>query len=210
MNSLQSTPRSGLRRLLVPLGLLVGGCFLALGVQNLSADGGPCVPGGGDAIGSLPKIVPLPPDGLQAPRPPSIVLEGPSLEAIEDLVVDAFGDGYAEVFEPDSQGNVRVELQGRVTVVLDRIRLDTLGVDVRLDVSQGFSGGIGILSQGPRFSGIQTLPAAGDLFLPLQNLAHSGVLDVGPVTLHSISLQLKHHILEMSASGGTLRLCTRD
>jgi len=205
MNPHPSILRSRTRRLLAPLGLLVGACFLAIGAMDLSADGGPCLPGGGDAIGSLPKHFPAPPDGLHS-QPPSIVLEGPSLEAIESLVVDAFGEGYAEVFEPDAQGRVRVELQGRVTAVLDRIRLDTTGVVVRLDVSQGFSSGLAILSQGTRISGTQTLPATGDLALPVANLAHAGVLDVGPVLLHSVSVQHAHHYLQMSSSGGTVRL----
>lgn len=210
MKSTHPTLRSRARSLLVPLGLLLGASFLAIGTMNLAADGGPCLPGGGDAIGSLPKHLPSPPDGLQSPVPPSIVFEGPSLEAIESLIVDAFGEGYAEVFEPDAQGTVRVELQGRVSAVLDRTRLDTLDVVVHLDVSQGFSSGIAILSQGPRISGVQTLPATGDLHLPLAHLAHSGVLDVGPVLLHSVSTQVTHHFLQMSASGGTVRLSVVD
>jgi hypothetical protein len=203
------------RSLLAPLGLLVGACFLAVAVRSSSADGGgPFLPGGGDAIGSLPKqFLPGGPEGggqgLQAQKP-SIVLEGPDLESIETLVVDAFGQGHAEVFAPDALGRVRVELQGRVTVVLDRARLHTLGVSVRLDVSQGFSSGLGIFSQGSRTSGIQALPAQGDLSLPLVQLEQAGVLDAGPVVLHSVSLQSTHHILEMSGSGGTLRLSSRD
>ena len=212
MKPISFLSRSGLTPLLAPLGLAVGGLLLVAGARSLFADGGGTLPsGGGDAIGSLPMTFGGGPEGASSQRPPSIVLEGPSLAAIDLLVVDAYGQGgYAEVFAPDAMGRVRVELQGSITAVLDRNRLNTLGVTVGLDVSQGFSGGIGILSKGSRLTATQQLPMLGDLSIPLASLSSSGLLDSGALTLHSISLQQQHHILEMSGSGNAVRLVSRD
>ena len=191
--------------------LAIFGC-LALGTRMLTAvGGGPSAFGGGDAIGSLPFSGPLPPEAVASEAKPSIVLEGPSYEAIHALVLDAYGDGYVEVFDlSELGGGVRVEFQGHVTVVLDRTALGTLGVTAGLDVSQGFSGGMAILTKNQHLLRTQGLPVQGDLALPLQTLAASGVLDSGQLALHSISLTQHHHLLGMSCSGGTLRLVSGD
>lgn len=184
---------------------------LGLGRELTAAGGGdPMMPGGGDAIGSLPFSTPLtPPSGFASePAKPSIVFEGPSVAAIQSVVIDAVGTGYAELFH-STEGGVRVELQGKVSVLLDRNRLASSGVKYALDVSQGFSGGLLLLTGGARSSS-QWLPAQGDLALPLVELAASGLLDEDVLRLHSISPTGKHHMLEMACSGGTLRLLTRD
>ncbi len=188
--------------LLAPLALCaaVFAC-LALGARTLLAGGG------GDAIGSLPCAPLPPPESMLGEPKPSIVLEGPSLAAVKALVIDAYGDGYFQVLNLP-EGGVRVEVQGRVTVVLDRNGLGVLGVSTGLDVSQGFSSGLGVLIQNQRPVRTQILPAQGDLDLPLQALAASGALDSGILTLRSVSLTHQHHQLEMSCSGGTVRLAS--
>lgn len=198
---------------LLPLGLaaLALGC-LALAPTLLRAgdNGGPLSVGGGDAIGSLP-FVPTPPEGLVAPgmpTAPSIVLEGPSLAAINELVVDAWGDGWAELAH--TQAGVRVELQGRVQLLVDRNRLGESEVTVALDVSQGFSGGLGVLTLNSQVVSHQFLPQFGDLVLPLGMLSESGFLDEGVLTLHSFSTTRKHHGLDMTGSGGLLRLSSHE
>jgi len=207
-----SKPRERLPRLLALLAASAAVCgCLALGARTLMAgDGGeePSAFGGGDAIGSLPCTSPPGPESMTAGSVPSIVLEGPSLATIQSLVLDAYGDGYAEVFDLGEDG-VRVELQGDVTVVLDRNSLDTEGFRAGLDVSQGFSGGLGLLLQNQRLLRSQILPAVGDLEVPLQALAGSGVLDTNILTLQSISVQQKHHELSLACSGGTLRMVSR-
>lgn len=195
------------------LGIAAIAIALCLGVgRDLTAAGGgdPMMPGGGDAIGSLPYSTPLsPPSGFASePVKPSIVFEGPSVAAIQAVVVDAVGTGYAELFQLP-EGGVRVELQGKVSVLLDRNRLAGSGVKYALDVSQGFSGGLLILTGGARSSS-QWLPAQGDLALPLVELAASGLLDEDVLRMHSISVAGKHHMLEMACSGGILRLLSRD
>ena len=192
---------------------LILGC-LALGGRTLSADGGnngggPMTPGGGDAIGSLP-FTSGPPEGQIVVPKPSIVFEGQSLEAIQSLVVDAWGDGYAQLTELGETGGVRVELQGRVTVLLNRSRLHETQVTFGLDVSQGFSGGMAILSKEPHVLKTQLLPATGDLALPLGVLSASSLLDTGGLTLHSVSTTQKHHKLQIAGSGGTLRLVVNE
>ncbi len=186
----------------------VFGC-LALGVRTLIADGGPTAPGGGDAIGSLPFGY-VPPQGLVAGPRPSIVFEAPTFAAIQALVIDAWGEGYAEFTDLGPEGGVRVELQGQVSVILDRNLVGVLPVHFGLDVSQGFAGGLGILTQNQHVLQTQQLPAVGDLELPLGMLAASGLLDQSALTLHSINAARQRHRLEMSGSGGTLRLVSHE
>jgi hypothetical protein len=184
----------------------VFGC-LALGARTLVAGGGGGMSvGGGDAIGSLPFSGPTPPENLTGLQMPSVVFEAPSLAAVKAIVLDAYGDGYAEISDLPGDGGVRVELQGHVTVVLDRNTFEASGVRAALDVSQGFSGGIAIFSQNQRLIRTQLLPAHGDLALPLGQLASSGVLDAGILTVHSVSIGQAHHRLDLSTSGGTLRV----
>ena len=180
---------------------------LAIGPRDLRAgDGGGLHPGGGDAIGSLPYILELPPEGLTGPTMPSISLEGPSLSAVLSVVVDAWGDGYAQLSSLGNEPGVRVELQGSVSLLLDRNRLPTSGVRIGLDVSQGFSGGLGVVMQKGRVLRTQILPETGDLELPLDTLAASGALDTFGLSFHSYSTSMHHHVLDMVGSGGTIRL----
>lgn len=167
-------------------------------------------PGGGDAIGSLPFAGQPPGGALAQQAMPSIVLEGPDLAAIQALVIDAWGDGYAELFNLGIGGWVRVELQGSVSLVLDRNQLASSPVRYGLDVSQGFSGGLGVLTQNQHILRTQILPATGDLSLPLPLLASSGVIDQGALTMHSFNALQRHHRLEISGSGGTVRLDSRQ
>ena len=213
MRLLPNKTRERLPHLMATLafGAAVLGC-LALGARTLLAGGGdpPLEFGGGDAIGSLPFSAP-PPEYLVGGPSPSIVLEGPSLAAINALVIDAYangssGDAWVEVIDMGEDSGVRVEIQGHVTVVLDRNAIGAFGISTGLDVSQGFSGGLGILTQNNRPVRTQILPAEGDLALPLVTLANSGALDTGILTFHSVSVEQHHHLLQMSCSGGTLRL----
>ena len=183
---------------------------LALGVRNLVADGGGTAPGGGDAIGSLPFGALPPPEGLLGSQRPSIVFEAPNLALIQALVIDAWGDGYAEFTDLGTEHGVRVELQGQVSVLLDRNLVGVLPVQFGLDVSQGFAGGFAFLSQNQHVLQAQQLPAVGDLRLPLEMLSASAVLDHGALTLHSINSSRQHHWLDMTGSGGTLRLVSHQ
>jgi hypothetical protein len=211
MKLLLNKNREGLSRLLSSMTATVAvlGC-LALGARTLTAgDGsGPMAAGGGDAIGSLPFQASPPPESLAGSRP-SIVFEGPSLAAIKAVVVDAWGEGYAEI-SALPEGGVRVELQGSVGVHLDRHLLHGTAVSFGLDVSQGFSSGLAVLTQGNQVIRTQALPEAGDLDLPLAMLCDSGVLDEGGLTLHSFSLLKRHHGLDLSSEGGLLRLVSHE
>jgi hypothetical protein len=179
---------------------------LAMGARTLIAgDNGEMTPGGGDAIGSLPFTSPPPPEHIIGEQRPSIVLEAPTLAAIQTLVVDAWGTGYAE-FTNLGEAGVRVELQGEVSLVLDRNQLHNSPVIFGLDVTQGFSGGLAVITQNQQVLRTQELPVEGDLDLPLGMLSDTGALDSGGLELHSISLTKRHHKLDLSTSGGTLRL----
>ncbi|HUR28753.1 MAG TPA: hypothetical protein VM509_11245 [Planctomycetota bacterium] len=180
-------------------------CFALSARTLIAAEGGTMFGGGGgDAIGSLPFTVP--PEGLTAPiSSPSIVLEGQSLARIQSVVLDAYGEGFAQAFDLGENG-VRVELQGRVTLVLDRNAISLAGVTAALDVSQSFSSGLGIVSVNQRILRTQLLPAEGDLELPLKSLSESGALDTGVMNFHSVSVTQLHHRLDLSCSGGTMRL----
>ena len=180
------------------------GC-LSLGARTLLADE-PLNLGGGDAIGSLPHSYLIPPLSVASGQQPSIVLEAPTLEAIQAVVIDVRGTGFVEVV--DAGDGVRVELQGTLTAILDRNLLEPLGVRVSLDVSQGFSGGLGVISQNQHVLRTQILPSAGDLALPLAELTGSGLLDPGSLILNSFSVDKHHHALDMSCSGGTIRLAS--
>ncbi|MEO6709605.1 MAG: hypothetical protein ABI054_02980 [Planctomycetota bacterium] len=181
---------------------------LSLGARTLTAgDGPPMSAGGGDAIGSLPFHYGAPPELPVYGTSPSISFEGPNLQTIQAQIVDAYGEGYCELFTLPS-GGVRVEIQGKATLVLDRSLLGTHGVSTGLDVTQGFSGGMAIITQSPRPVRTQLLPVAGDLCLPLANLSATGALDLGPMNVHSVSLTGAHHSFDLSTSGGTLRLVT--
>ncbi len=205
-----NNPHGRLPRLFASLTVAVAifGC-LALGVRSLIADGGGPAAPGGDAIGSLPFGYVPPPEGFVGGQRPSIVLEAPNLAAIQALVIDAWGAGYAEFTDLGTEG-VRVELQGQVSLLLDRNLVGVLPVHFGLDVSQGFAGGLGILTQNQHVLQTQQLPAVGDLNLPLEMLSSAGVLDHGELKLHSINAARQHHWLEMSGSGGTLRLVSHQ
>lgn len=208
MNPNTSKKRKGMPRLLAILaaGAVLCGCFALSARTLIASDGGSMFgSGGGDAIGSLPFAAGSP-EGVAAPvSAPSIVLEGPTLAAIQAVVVDAYGEGYAQAFYSE-EGRVRLELQGRVTLIVDRNIIGVSGVTVGLDVSQGFSSGLGILSLNQRILRTQVLPAAGDLEVPVKLLSESGVLDNGVMTLNSISVAQMHHRLDLSGSGGTIRM----
>lgn len=204
MNSPQKTPG---RLSALALAAAAIGCLALAPGRLTAADGFPMSTGGGDAIGSLPFTVP-PPEYLLTPPRPSIVLEAPSLAAIESVVLDAWGDGYAEFLE--GEAGVRIELQGRVQLLLDRQRLEAGVVRLAFDVSQGFSSGLGVLSKGPQVLGTQLLPAEGDLALPLEGLLAGGLLDESMLNLHCYSLGRRHHELELSASGNTVRLSSHE
>jgi hypothetical protein len=185
------------------------GCFALSARTLIAADGGSMFGGGGDAIGSLPFNM-EPPEGFTAPpNSPSIVLEGPSISTIASVVLDAYGEGYAQAFDL-GEGRVRVELQGRVTLVLDRNGFALAGVTAALDVSQGFSSGLGVVAVNQRILRTQILPGEGDLELPLQQLAESGALDHGVMSFHSFSVTQAHHQLDLGCSGGTIRLVSAD
>lgn len=198
--------RRGLPRFLSAMtaaGALAG--FLALGVPSLHARAAcPTPNGGGDAIGSLP-FQNLNPESLGGGLVPSIVLEGPTLDAIRNVVVDATGEGYAELFDNGAEG-VRVELQGRVTLIVDRNLLHDSGVTFGLDVTQNFQCGIAVITQFNHPLRTVNLPAAGDFGIPLEMLSNSGALDTGGLAVHSFNPAKKHHVLDLSGSGGTLRL----
>ncbi|HTF91159.1 MAG TPA: hypothetical protein VK843_22275 [Planctomycetota bacterium] len=201
--------RAGLSRVSAGLALAaaVFAC-LSMGARTLIAgDDPPMSAGGGDAIGSLPFHHGAPPELPIHGMSPSISFEGPSLQVIQEQIVDAYGAGYCELFNLPS-GAVRVEIQGPVTLVLDRNLLGSHGVTTGLDVTQGFSAGMAIITQAPRPVRTQLLPGQGDFCLPLANLSATGALDSGPMNVHSVSLTGLHHNFDMSCSGGTLRLVT--
>ena len=77
-----------------------------------------------------------------------------------------------------------------------------------LMLARGLSGGLGVISQNQHVLRTQILPSAGDLALPLAELTGSGLLDPGSLILNSFSVDKHHHALDMSCSGGTIRLAS--
>jgi hypothetical protein len=138
--------------------------------------------GGGDAVGSLPATHGGAPDAGAFGTPGAlgetfalkILCEARQIDA---LVVQAVGDGRVHVRDLDGRGTLELTFQGEVHLTLDRRVLGQGFLAAALEIGPAFSGGVVKASAGERTS-LQPL-AAGELALPLQQLAWVGLIDVG-------------------------------
>lgn len=173
-------------------------------------------PGGGAAeetVGTLPVIRERPPGspgqgqglvdrGLFDFHRLLFSLRGPA-QSVEASIINAYGVGYVVREDFPESGEIKMTFHGDVSVIFDRLILETPGITTDVVYGLDFVGGVAAFTceslTTPRFE----LPV-GSLAFPVARLDRAGFLSSGPLSMHAINSAGHYERLEFETYAGML------